>query len=152
MRRRGTPRARTRGQALVEFALILPIFILLLVGLFDVGRAVFAYNTVSNAAREAARVAIVNQTESDVDAKAVQRAVSLGLTASDVTVAYSLPSGTACTSPFEINCLASVTVNYTYTAATPIISNLIGPITIRGTTTMPVERTCPDPAAGLNSC
>ena len=43
-----------RGQALVEFALVLPIFILLLVAIFDLGRAVFAYNTLTNAAREGA--------------------------------------------------------------------------------------------------
>jgi Flp pilus assembly protein TadG len=54
-------RQEKRGQALVEFALIVPVFILLLVGLFDLGRGVFAFNTISNAAREAARVAIVDQ-------------------------------------------------------------------------------------------
>src|SRR6185312_16248181 len=50
-----------RGQALVEFALVLPIFILLLVGIFDFGRAIYAYNTISNAAREAVRVGVVDQ-------------------------------------------------------------------------------------------
>ena len=52
-------RRKSRGQTLVEFALILPIFVLLLVGIFDFGRAIYAYNTISNAAREAVRVAIV---------------------------------------------------------------------------------------------
>ena len=46
---------------MVEFALVVPLFVLLLVGLFDVGRAVYAYNTVNNAAREAGRLAIVDQ-------------------------------------------------------------------------------------------
>jgi len=49
-----------RGQTLVEFALILPIFILLLVSIFDLGRVVWANDTLSNAAREAARFAIVH--------------------------------------------------------------------------------------------
>ena len=52
---------RPRGQGLIEFALVIPIFLLLLVALFDLGRAVFAYNTLTNAAREGARMAIVNQ-------------------------------------------------------------------------------------------
>ena len=52
---------RERGQALVEFALVLPILILLLVGIFDFGRAVYAFNTVNNAAREGVRLAIVDQ-------------------------------------------------------------------------------------------
>ena len=40
-----------RGQSLVEFALVLPVFVLVLVSLFDLGRGVFAYNTLTNAAR-----------------------------------------------------------------------------------------------------
>jgi len=48
--RRGA-RMHTRGQALVEVALILPVFILVLVGIFDLGRAVYAFNTLSNSAR-----------------------------------------------------------------------------------------------------
>jgi Flp pilus assembly protein TadG len=50
-----------RGQSLVEFGLILPIFLLMVFGIVDFGRAVFAYSTLNNAAREAARVAVVDQ-------------------------------------------------------------------------------------------
>ena len=39
-----------RGQSLVEFALILPIFVLILVGLFDFGAGIYAFNTISQAA------------------------------------------------------------------------------------------------------
>ena len=46
----------SRGQSLVEFALVLPLFVLLLVGVFDLGRAFFAYIAISNAAREGTRV------------------------------------------------------------------------------------------------
>ena len=59
--------ARGTGQALVEFALVLPIFLLIVFGVFELGRAVFAYNTVANAAREGARVAAVNQIVSSPD-------------------------------------------------------------------------------------
>ena len=52
---------RGRGQALVEFALIAPLFILILLAVFDLGRGVFMYTSITNAAREAARLAIVNQ-------------------------------------------------------------------------------------------
>lgn len=141
-----------RGQSLVEFALIFPIFILVLVGLFDLGRAVFAYNTISNASRESVRVAIVNQTTADVQNEALKQAVSLGLTPADVTIAYLGAGGTGtCSAPYSIGCLATVTVQYAYTAATPVISQLIGPFTMSATTQMPVERTCPDPP-GLASC
>jgi Flp pilus assembly protein TadG len=46
---------RQRGQALVEFSLSIVIFIALLMGIFDAGRAIFMYNGVSEAAREIAR-------------------------------------------------------------------------------------------------
>lgn len=44
-----------RGQALVEFSLSIIIFLVMLMGIFDVGRAIFMYNGVSEAAREIAR-------------------------------------------------------------------------------------------------
>lgn len=47
------------GQALVEFALILPVFLLLVFGVVDGGRYVFANSAISNAAREAARLGSV---------------------------------------------------------------------------------------------
>ena len=46
----------------MEFALILPILILLLVGILDTGRAVNAYVTISNASREGARYVALNPT------------------------------------------------------------------------------------------
>ena len=46
---------RDRGQALVEFGLVLPILLLLIFGLVDLGRAVYAQNALSEAARDGAR-------------------------------------------------------------------------------------------------
>jgi len=53
-------RRRQVGQGLVEFALVLPVFMLILLGMFDLGRAVWANNAVANAAREAARYASIH--------------------------------------------------------------------------------------------
>ena len=47
------------GQSIIEFALILPLFILLLTALFDLGRAVLASTTINEAAREGTRYASV---------------------------------------------------------------------------------------------
>jgi Flp pilus assembly protein TadG len=55
-----TRRTNPRGQSMVEFALIFPIFILLLVGIFDLGRVIWVNDTLATAAREAARYAIVH--------------------------------------------------------------------------------------------
>lgn len=48
---------RERGQTLVEFALVLPVFMLIVFGLVDVGRLVYTNATLSQAAREGARLA-----------------------------------------------------------------------------------------------
>src|ERR687892_617190 len=53
-------RDKTRGQSMVEFALILPILMFLLMGFFDLGRVVLAHDALGHAAREAARYAIVH--------------------------------------------------------------------------------------------
>ena len=55
-----SPTSSAGGQALLEFALVIPIFLALLIGMVDIGRIVWANNTVSNAAREAARFAVVH--------------------------------------------------------------------------------------------
>lgn len=59
MRRNGR-QSRARGQGLVEFALVLPVFMVILIGMVDLGRAIWANNSVANAAREAARFAAVH--------------------------------------------------------------------------------------------
>jgi len=53
-------RARSAGQALVEFAIIAPVLFLLFVGIIEAGRLVYYYHMVNNAAREGARYAIVH--------------------------------------------------------------------------------------------
>lgn len=52
-------RGRLHGQALVETALILPVFLLILFGMIDGGRFVYTDSVMSQAAREGARLAAV---------------------------------------------------------------------------------------------
>lgn len=53
-----------KGQSLIEFALLLPLLLLLIMGLFDLGRAIFYYSILNTAVREGTRFAIV---QSDCD-------------------------------------------------------------------------------------
>src|SRR5574338_843270 len=46
---------KNRAQAMVEFAIVLPLLLLLLYGLLEVGRLLFIYSTVVTASRQAAR-------------------------------------------------------------------------------------------------
>jgi hypothetical protein len=57
-------RNRERGQTLVEFALVLPLFIMVLTGIIVFGLAVFYQQQLSNAAREAARYAAIHSATS----------------------------------------------------------------------------------------
>jgi len=54
-----------RGQSLVEFALVAPVLLVILLGVVDLGRAIYYYNTLSNLAREGARAGIVLQTSDE---------------------------------------------------------------------------------------
>ena len=56
-------RPRTHGQALVEFALVLPVFLFLLLIAVDFGRLFFSYVEINNAAREGASYAATNPTD-----------------------------------------------------------------------------------------
>jgi hypothetical protein len=58
------PGRRSRGQALVEFALVAPIFFVLLIGLIEGGRYVFYAESLNHAAREGARYAIIHGSNS----------------------------------------------------------------------------------------
>ena len=130
-----------RGQTIVEFALILPIFILVLVGIVDFGRAVYASSTIQNAAREAVRVAIVNQNITVIEAEAIAQAVALDIGAADVDVNFLDDDYTAgpCTTTPNVGCIVEVEVRYAYTAATPILGNIVGTINISGSSRQPIE-------------
>lgn len=130
-------RPARRGQALVEFALIIPIFIFLVMGIFDLGRAVYGFNTINNAAREGARLAIVDQTPAHVVAEATDSGINLGTQPSDVTVTYTCAN---------INCIAKVTVRYGWQAVTPIIGQLLGTIVMTGESQFPIESVCVEPS------
>ena len=56
-------RKRERGTSAVEFALIMPIFLLVIIGVGELSRAIWIYGTVAHAAREGTRYALVRGAE-----------------------------------------------------------------------------------------
>ena len=154
MMRRRPPR-RGRGQALVEFALVFPIAILVLVAIFDVGRGVFAYNGLTNAAREGARLAIVNQDKAMIGQRVQANAPTLGISnlgnLNDLVSFYRAlpnvdPTTNAVCSPVAVGCVAVVTARAPWSPITPIIGQLIGPINFVARSEIQVEFQCPNPA------
>jgi Flp pilus assembly protein TadG len=131
----------SRGQALVEFALVVPIFVLVLLGLFDMGRAVLYYSTISNASREAVRLAIVDQDTADVRQAAISSASAvMRVSTTDITVDYlsaNLSSGGDCsTPPHSIGCVVRVEVRHLFDPMIPFLGN----INLAAETHQPIER------------
>ena len=151
--RRSRPRATgSRGQGLVEFALVLPIFVLLLVALFDLGRAVFAYNTITNAAREGARLAIVNQDVATIIGRAKAQTAIVELDDPSVSVHFyqiavdGTPDTDHVCDLVAVGCVAVVQFEATYRPITPMIANLIfsDGVTFEAKSVLDVEYRCPN--------
>jgi hypothetical protein len=118
-----TPVHRDRGQATVEFALVLPAVALMAVVLVVVGVAVRNELAVEHAAREGARAAAVS-----ADPATAARSAAAHVTTLPVEVS-TLDDGTRVT----------VTVTTTLELGLPIVGSLIGPITHSASATMMLE-------------
>jgi Flp pilus assembly protein TadG len=55
-------RRKRRGAAVVEFAIVAPLFFLLVFGMIEFGRVIMVKQIITNASREGARVAVLDQT------------------------------------------------------------------------------------------
>lgn len=125
-----TMRKRQRGQAMTEFALLIPVMIMLVLGIIEFGRAFYYYSSIANAAREGARYGVVHAADQDgIRAAAVSNAVGLGLTFSNID-AQCLPSG-ICAFGNQVR----VTVTYNFTSVAPLIPSF----TMNRTATMRIE-------------
>jgi hypothetical protein len=108
------------GQTMIEFALVLPLLVLLITGVFDLGNAVFANNTLENAAREGARTgAIKSKTDGDICQRVKKAAPNLNL--SDCRQIVIVPSPTR-----TFDEPITVTVQYLYQPITPLIGQITG--------------------------
>jgi Flp pilus assembly protein TadG len=154
--RRRTDSDRSRGQALVEFALVVPIFILVLVGIMDLGRAVYYSSTLNNAAREGARLGITDQMCKDIYDKTRTHSVGVGSSVvvtiqvlnPDASLKATCPATPSSTDYVSgaLGDFIDVTVTFSYTAATPIIGNLVGTIGLKGESKFVIESPCTVPA------
>lgn len=116
---------------MLEFALVLPLLILFVLGVFDLGYAVFLKNMLSNASREGARVGII-KTNSDFTIRTRVRAASPGLNLPDPQIRIEPPTRI-------FNSPITVTVTYTYTPLTPVIGGITGGLPLSSTSVMVVE-------------
>jgi Flp pilus assembly protein TadG len=128
---RGKPRLlqRTEGATAVEFAIVLPVLLLLICSIMDFGNLYYQKHTVNEAARVGARLAAVGGTSSAVTT-AVQRFGSQLQTAP-----YMSPTNPASNTDVTVTVTSSVHI------ITPIISHFFpsNPYNVTGTSVMRVE-------------
>jgi Flp pilus assembly protein TadG len=127
-RRRGR---KQRGQSLVEFALVAPLFLLLIFGICDFGIAFYSWITITNAAREGARLGAVQGTEGEIIGRVNAATDHLDTDNVDVTVTNAEGD------PGEA---VAVEVDYDYHLVTPLAGILgLSNINISSTSTMRLE-------------
>ena len=130
------------GQSLVEFAVVLPLLLLLVFGIIEFGRIFQASLVVNHAARESARQAIVAEDAREATIKQVVEIAgsSLGLIFEDNVTTY--PSGDKALNNLLRGQTLIVQVDYDVKLVTPIISSIIsddGKYSVQGKVYMMVE-------------
>ena len=134
-------RAR-RGQSMVEFAMVLPLFLLLLFGLIDGGRLVYINNAVAEAAREGARWGSVQGRASDATGRqsianyTVQTMNAVPNPAVTVTCQRNGVTGSAC----RTNDVLVVTVRSPVNIITPFLGAIFGSITVSSTSKVVIHQ------------
>jgi Flp pilus assembly protein TadG len=124
-------RKRRRGAAAVEFAVVLPVFVILVFGMIEYGRMVMVQQVITNASREGARKAVLD----GATTSSVQTAVTSYLTSAKVN------GGSAAVSPNPTSAAAgdpiTVTVSIPFSAVSWLPSPMyLGGKTLSASTTM----------------
>ncbi len=113
----------TKGQSLVEFALIIPLVIFAITVFLDVGRAVYSYSALSHAVREGTRYAVVHSLKNSTEAAVVEQVVknsAVGLNPSKMTVTITpVP-------PVAPDYKVTIHADYEFNSVTPGLALLLG--------------------------
>lgn len=107
-----------RGQSLIEFTLIIPIVLIILMGIFEFGIMLNSYLTINNAARDSSRLAAVGGSDTEVISLALDRLPNIDT--NNITIEVTPSAGNRVRGG-----TVTVKVTYNYQVFTPIISNII---------------------------
>ena len=130
-----------RGAELIEFAIVAPILILLLAGIFDFGMMFRTYEAVTNAAREGARVGVLpGYAPADVQSRVGQYLTAAGLSGAYTVNVVNVPVATGA----GVFTARSVTVNYPYQfvilgGVGPLFGGSFGSISLQAVSVMRTE-------------
>jgi Flp pilus assembly protein TadG len=122
-------RASERGAVAVEFALLAPVLIMILLGIMEFGRAYNTQLTLTEVAREGVRVMVIDNSRSAARTAAKAAATSLNPALKDSDIQFLATDGTE-------NCSATkqMTVTIKYTLST--MTGIAGPFAMTGKGTM----------------
>ncbi|WP_425801575.1 TadE/TadG family type IV pilus assembly protein [Desulfitobacterium sp. Sab5] len=109
---------REHGQAIVEMALVIPLFFLLFFAVIEMGRVGFAYVSVSNAARTGVRVASTGGTDLDIQNNVLTAAPSLNT--SELTLQITPTEGNR-----QSGQSVDVSITYPVHLILPVISDVL---------------------------
>jgi Flp pilus assembly protein TadG len=128
---------RARGDAIVEFAILAPVLVLILFGVLEMGRVVDAWLVVHNAAREGARAGVLVYPDAAASS-AAQNAASAYLTSGlglrgDVA-SSAVPSVQVSSDTVQVSTSANVQVY------TPLFQAIVGTSTVRVQATASMRR------------
>jgi Flp pilus assembly protein TadG len=133
------------GQSLVEFAFVLPVFLLLLFGVIDGGRAIFAYNQMSQVTRAVARVASTTCTETTPACDQTTGSIATSIASQGAGYQSPVTWTVQCVEPetgsvrtsgdniCKIGDLVRVSIAASFSLITPIASSF-GPVNVGSTT------------------
>lgn len=122
-----------KGQSLVEFAILLPFLLLLLMGILEFGIMLNSYLTIHNSAREGARLGIV--AGSNIEINQLINNISPNLDPKNLIVNITPSEGSR-----KSGDTLTVEVIYNYQVTIPIISNILhNVVVLKAQTSMRIE-------------
>jgi len=107
-------RYRERGNSLAEFALIIPVLLVIVIAILDFGRVIYAYSVVTNCAREGARYGVISGHEdAGIIARVHEAAVALDRSQMTIDITRTVTT-------------IKVEVGYNFELIVPMIAQVIG--------------------------
>jgi Flp pilus assembly protein TadG len=97
MEKKRFPTRRRHGATLIEFALVLPILVILTLGIIEFGWYTKNQLGVANAVREGARVASIGQTQNQITTRIINSAAPVTVTTDNISLQYSTNNGASYT-------------------------------------------------------
>lgn len=138
------PDSRERGSAMVETAISIPILLVMMVGIFEVGRAYETWQVLTNAAREGARMSVTPSSSQSTTTALIRQYMADGQLTKSATAAVVVNKGASINVNGTPMSASAVTVDYPFEfiMLQPVVrlvapgATVGGPLTMRATAIM----------------